>query len=239
LGIERPILLASGFGGAVAIHYAATNPSRVMGLVLCHPALLDSSKEARGNLTKLKSLATVQTLAQCRRKPALTSPREDDPASAREARRQALRTAVLQVSWADTIRETEFLLGQSRATLLSGLAQIVCPILFAVSRDSGRYPPKAYMGLLDQLLQSKAATSARYGMTEFVGGFHPIWDEPTRFAQALNGFVQSLLPVDRHTHAWLLSEVDWPARETILWRCVHPECGKEIIEAVGCNPNDE
>jgi hypothetical protein len=107
------------------------------------------------------------------------------------------------------------------------------PVLFAFSQHDRTLPFKNYLALLDPLLK----TSPQHRFTVFSGNFNPVWDEPARFSQALNGFVQSQLPLEQHRHAWLLAVVDWPARGSNLWKCVHPACDAEQILSEGLDAN--
>jgi hypothetical protein len=125
-------------------------------------------------------------------------------------------------------------LTQSQSSPRTALESLPVPILFALSRESKAYPLRKYLALLDPLL----AKAPQYRFTVFAGDFHPIWDEPARFAQALTGFIQAQLPLEKHRHAWLLTAVDWPTQNTNLWKCVHPECPEELILTTGQNPND-
>jgi pimeloyl-ACP methyl ester carboxylesterase len=215
LGIRRPILLASGFGAAVALRYTADHPKRVHGLVLCQPAgLIHASNPQR-------SRASWSLL------PSKTS-------SKGASAQQALRQAAVQRRMQHQLAQIESSLLQSQPLLRSALKSSSCPILFALSRKSREYPIKRYLDLLDPLL----ASAPQHRFTVFTGSFHPVWNEPERFAQALTSFTQALLPVEKHQHAWLLAAVDWPAGNTNLWKCVHPDCRAERVLPAGENAND-
>jgi pimeloyl-ACP methyl ester carboxylesterase len=213
LGLARPILLASGFGAAAAIRFASEHPARIRGMILIQPAGLFPPS---GNPFRLS--------------PSTTKPMS--PAERQQARRVVLYRAggpTLQKSLQAALGDLQ----HSQPGLRTALAGIRCPILFAFSRENRSYPLRKYLSLLDPLLKS----SPQHRFTVFTGSFSPIWDEPTRFAQALTGFVQALLPLAEHTHAWLLTAVDYPTRDMNLWKCVHPECSAEQAHPVGHNPN--
>ena len=212
LGIARPILAGCGFGAAVALGYAVRFPGHALALVLCQPAGLVPRKGVP-SLPKLGKLHST------------------------DARRQALRT--FAVGRIDPKASEEALLAKDALTSATpslpwALAGVSCPILAALPRDSRQYRLDDYLRLLD----SSWSSAPQHRTTVFNGSFHPIWDEPVRFMQALTALLQAQRPLDRHRHAWLLSAVDWPTRSMNLWRCVHPECHAEQALAEGLNAND-
>ena len=147
--------------------------------------------------------------------------------------RQALRLRSLRPILKQQIDEAGQSLIEISAEFQASLPKLICPILFALSQDNREHPLRRYMSVLDPLL--KAAPQHKF--TVFRGSFHPLWDDPQRFSLALTGFVQSLLPLSRHTHSWLLAAVDWPTANTNLWKCVHPDCPEERILPSGQNAN--
>ena len=156
------------------------------------------------------------------------------PGSVQDAsQRQALRLEAVRQELQPLVAQAEASLRASKVSQQAALASLPCPVLFALSRNDRRYPIKKYLETLEPLM----AKSPQHRLTVFEGSFSPIWDEPQRFAQALNGFVQAQLPPARHHHAWMLNAVDWPAENTNLWKCVHPECPAEKILPTGENPN--
>jgi pimeloyl-ACP methyl ester carboxylesterase len=150
------------------------------------------------------------------------------------ARRQALREEILKLAFVQAISQAEASLSATQSHLRSALQSLACPILFALSRENKQYPLQRYLDLLDPAL----AQSPQHRFTVFSGSFHPIWDEPDRFAQTFTAFLQTQLPLAEHRHAWLLTAVDWPTRTMNLWTCVHPECDYEQALPEGQNPND-
>jgi pimeloyl-ACP methyl ester carboxylesterase len=212
LGISRPILAGCGFGAAVALGYAVRFPGHALAMVLCQPAGL-VPRRGEPDLPKLRKVSS--------------------PA----ARRQALRT--FAVGRMDPKVSADALLAKDALTSATpslpwALAGVSCPILAALSRDSREYRLDDYLRLLD----SSWSAAPQHRITVFNGSFHPIWDEPVRFMQALTALLQAQLPLDQHRHAWLLTAVDWPTRSMNLWRCVHPECQAEQALAEGMNAND-
>jgi pimeloyl-ACP methyl ester carboxylesterase len=216
LGIARPVLLGHGFGAAVAIRFAADHPARTRGLVLSQPAGLFTPA-----WNPLRTWS--QRVSNSLRSQPMT------PAKRQSARQLALRRATANQAHPNSID-----LRQAQRGLRSALASLPCPILFAFSRESRSYPLKTYLALLDPLLKS----APQHRFTVFAGAFHPVWDEPDRFAQALSGFVQAQMPLEQHHHAWLLTAVDWPTRAMNLWKCVHPECDAEQVLPEGRNANE-
>jgi pimeloyl-ACP methyl ester carboxylesterase len=217
LAVHRPILLGSGFGAAVALQYASQNAGSILGLILCQPAGLIPSKAAGS-----KPLSTCfPKLTQSASRPA--------PA----ARRQALRLEALKPEMQPYTDAARAELQRSQPSLQAALAGLKTPVLFTLSRDSRQFPLQSYLNLLDPLL----AQSPQHRITVFTGSFHPAWDEPHRFAQAINGFMQSQLPFAVHHHAWLLAAADYPATNMNLWKCVHPECSAEQALPAQANPN--
>ena len=219
------ILLATGFSGAIAVRYAADHPERVKGVVLCQPGgLVEDHRDRRrqpGN-------------------PCLGSTARCFPASIRDltetsTRWQAMRQQVIAGIHPDLLKEAKDLLRISRQDLLAAARELVCPILFLLSRENSQYPLASYLAILEPLLE----LPSQHRFTVFAGNFHPLWDEPQRFAQALTAFVHALLPLADHQHAWLLTAVDWPARDLNLWKCVHPDCPRERILATGLDANSE
>jgi len=226
LGVARPILLGRGFGAAVAIRFAAEHPSRVRGLVLAQPAGLFQPV--------WKTLGFWEAWLPRIKKSLWNKPMT--PAERQEWRRIAFYRAAVNTNrnamdWTERIAAD---LKLAQPNLRSALASLPCPILFAFSRESRSYPLKSYLALLDPLLK----TAPQHRFTVFSGQFHPLWDEPQRFAQALTGFVQAQLPLEQHQHAWQLTAVDWPTRGLNLWKCVHPECHEEQALPEGQNANE-
>jgi pimeloyl-ACP methyl ester carboxylesterase len=212
LGISRPILAGCGFGAAVALGYAVRFPGHALAMVLCQPA----------GLVPRRSVPSPPKLGN------VSSP---------AARRQALRT--FAVGRTDAKASAEALQAKDALTSATpslpwALAEVSCPILAALSRDSRQYRLDDYLRLLD----SSWSAAPQHRITVLNGGFHPIWDEPVRFMQALTALLQAQLPLDQHRHAWMLTAVDWPTRSMNLWRCVHPECPAEQALAEGLNAND-
>jgi len=209
LGIPHPILLGCGFGAAVALRYAATVPNSPLGLVLCQPGGLVRPRHA------LRPLS-----------PSLTG--------SATARRHALRLLAVAPACKTASAGVEHSLAESMPSQRAALSALSCPTLFALSRSAPAYRLEDYLRLLDAAWFS----APQHRITVFEGAFHPLWDEPERFAQALHGFVQAQLPLSLHRHAWLLTAVDWPARSMNLWRCVHQECHAEQVLPEGQNAND-
>jgi pimeloyl-ACP methyl ester carboxylesterase len=226
LGIARPILLGHGFGAAVAIRFAVEHPARVRGLVLSQPA---------GLFAPIWKPLGIWGSWMLRAKTWLWG-KPMTPSERQEWRRFVFNRAAVHAdrNALDWMGRVSADLKQAQPELRSALASLPCPILFAFSRESHNYPLKAYLALLDPLLK----TAPQHRFTVFTGAYHPVWDEPERFAQALSGFVQALLPLDQHHHAWLLTAVDWPTRAMNLWKCVHPECDAEQVLPEGQNAND-
>ncbi len=221
LALRRPILLSCGIGAVVAIRYAAEHSARIAGLVLCQPAGLVKRSDDKV-LSRLQRLAT-EVFGE------LPLGRH-----AKASRIQALRQTAARRAMAQTVDALEADLYRSQTELRAMLAGLSCPILFALSRQSHQQPLGSYLKLLDALL----ASAPQHRFTVFSGSFNPIWDEPERFAQALTGFVQALLPFEKHHHAWILTAVDWPTGNSNLWKCVHPSCPDEKILPSGQNAND-
>jgi pimeloyl-ACP methyl ester carboxylesterase len=230
LGIENPILLGNDFGAAVAIRFAADNPGSVAGLILSQPGGLVAPSEAspfsqsgkRGIhrlLQRAVQFAPASTLA--------------GPAAA-AAKRQILRLAALRTAMLPARAAAKSSLDRSSASLRTALGTLACPALFALSRNNREYSLRKYLALLDPSL----AWAPQHQFTVFAGAFQPLWDEPERFAQAVTGFVQAQVPLESHTHAWLISAVDYPTRNMNTWKCVHPECGQERVLPVGRNANE-
>ena len=215
-GLDRlfPILLGSGFGAEVAIRYAAAHPGETGGLILANPA----------GLIAPASRLRKAIVSRLRRHPVATRDADEASANAFHLQVEALRAdfGLEQLPGAG-----------SKAALSNDLATLTCPILFALSRDSIEYSVKRYLELLDPLL----TRSPQHRFTVFRGEFSPIWDEPDRFAIAVQSFTQALLPLGLHTHAWLLTATDWPGRGLNLWKCVHPECPAEKTLTTGENAN--
>jgi len=219
LGLKRPILLGTRFGGAVALRYAADHPARILGLVLCQPAgLISADKE--------HSLASKAAL-QFRK----LLPKSSMPIS--PAQRQALRVRAVRPEMLPVLAESQVALQRAQLNLPAALRTVPCPILFAFSRSNPEFKLKKYLSLLDPLL----AAAPQHTFTVFNGSQNPIWDEPVRFAQALTSFVQAQLPLHLHHHAWQLTAVDWPTADSNLWKCVHPACPEERVVTSGENPN--
>jgi pimeloyl-ACP methyl ester carboxylesterase len=226
LEVPQPIiLLGSGFGATVAIRFASQNPSAILGIVVCQPAGLIPSRSSRPGFW-------ASCVPQWLRSKEPNSPPNDSDSSA-AAHRQALRLEALQPEMRPLLNAAEVSMQQSQSALRTDLIALDTPVLFALSRDSRKYPLRDYIELLDPLL----ARSPQHRITVFTGNFHPAWDEPNRFAQAVNGFIQSQLPVANHHHAWLLTAVDYPAENMNLWKCVHPECNLEQALPAETNPN--
>ena len=230
LGIDRPIVLGSGFGAAAAIRFAAGFPDRTAGLVLCQPAGLLPADSA-GPVSTRSKLGISVMLRRLQR----SSAEKTGSDAALALKRQALRLEILRPSMRPAIADIRTSLEQSAPSLRSALDSLTCPTLFALSRNSQDHPLRKYITLLDPSL----AMVPKHRYTVFSGAFHPIWDEPERFSQMLLSFVQAQFPLARHTHAWIISEIDWPTKDNNLWKCVHPECGAERVLPTGRNANAE
>jgi pimeloyl-ACP methyl ester carboxylesterase len=230
LEIERPILLSCGFGAAVAIRYAADHPDNVLGVVLCLPAGLVPVRSAepfsqRGKRGIHRLLKRIKRYA----------PSGSANAVEVSALRQALRMEALD-SEMQSMRAAGRQSSNSAAPgLRQALDSLSCPVLFALSRDSHEYPLRKYLAFLDPSL----AWAPQHRFTVFSGAFHPIWDEPERFAVALTSFIQAQLPVENHTHAWILYATDWPTDKSNLWKCIHPDCAEESVLPVGQDANQK
>jgi pimeloyl-ACP methyl ester carboxylesterase len=228
LGIQRPILLGSGFGAAVAIRYASDHPEQVLGLVLCLPAGLVSANRAEpfsqpGKRGAARLLRRMKNFA----------PANTGKEMAIAARRQALRTEALRPGMQSIQAAAKDSTESASGGLRKALDSLSCPAIFALSQDSREYPLRRYLALLDPSL----AWAPQHQFTVFAGAFNPIWDEPERFALALSSFVQAHLPVERHTHAWMIHAIDWPTKDNNLWKCVHPDCVAERVLPTGQNAN--
>ena len=229
IGIERPVILGSEFGAAVALRYAADHPGQVLGLMLCLPAGL-VPEQTKERLSK-----------RTRRGVGLFIRRMQDSASGGSgkeaviaAKRQALRIEALRPDMQSIRAAAQNSADRSSALLRKALDCLSCPAFLALSRDSREYPLRSYLALLDP----SQAWVPQYQLTVFAGAFHPLWEEPDRFALALTSFVQSQLSLEKHTHAWLLIAVDWPVQDTNTWKCVHPDCPAERVLSAGLNANE-
>ena len=229
LGIHLPILLGSGFGAAAAIRFAADCPDKSLGLVLCQPAGLIASVSA-GSSSKGK-----RAFRSFLRRIEKFAPGKAGSDAVLATKRQALRMEVLKPVMQPAVSAVRKSLEQSGATLRSALESLTVPALFALSHDSPESPLSRYIAVLEPSM----AWAPRHQFTVFEGAFNPIWDEPQRFAQMLTSFVQARLPVEKHTHAWLISAVDWPTKNNNLWKCVHPECDAERVIPAGQNANQD
>jgi pimeloyl-ACP methyl ester carboxylesterase len=232
LGIEKPVLLGSGFGAAVALRFAADHRDRVLALILSQPGGLVPPVNS-GFLAPTDKRGLLRLLRRTRDFAPVAS--GDEASSAADAsRRQILRLAALRKPMQEARAAAKLALERSASSLRTALESLSCPALFALSRNNRQYPLKKYLDLLDPSL----AWAPQHKFTVFAGAFHPLWDEPERFSQAVTGFMQALLPLENHTHAWLISAVDYPTRNMNTWKCVHPDCGEERILPVGRNPNE-
>jgi len=232
LGMEKPILLGSGFGAAVAIRFAADHKDRVLGLILSQPTGLVAPVNP-GFFAPTDKRALMRLLRRARESAPV--PIADVSSGVVDAtRRQILRLSALRKTMQEVHATARRSADRSAPNLRSALESLTCPALFALSRNNRQYPLKKYLDLLDPSL----AWAPQHKFTVFAGAFHPLWDEPERFSQAITGFVQSQLPLENHTHAWLISAVDYPTRNMNTWKCVHPDCGEERILPVGRNPNE-
>ena len=228
LGIEKPMLLGSGFGAAVAMRFALDHPDRPLGLILSQPAgLLPAASQnpflQTGKHALRRLLRDLKQFAPAPAAPAYSA-----------AKRQVLRLAALRAAMLEARSEARSSLQHASSGLKAALGSIACPTLFALSRNHREYPLKRFLDLLDPSL----AWAPQHKFTVFAGAFHPLWDEPERFTQAVTGFLQTQLPLEAHTHAWLISAVDYPTRNMNTWKCVHPDCGAERVLPVGRNAND-
>jgi len=228
LGSSRPVLLGSGFGAAVAIRFASDHPESVLGLVLSQPAGLVAAGKA--SPFSQRGRRGVHRLLQRMRRIAHDTPALSDELP---ARRQALRMEALRTAMQPIRRETRESLERAAPSLRQAIESLTCPTLFALSRDSREYLLRSYMKLLDPSL----AWATHHQFAVLPGTFNPIWDEPERFSIALASFIQAQVPIEKHTHAWLLSAVDFPTRGSNQWKCVHPDCDAERLLPEGLDAN--
>ena len=228
LKITRPILLGSGFGAAAALRFAAEFPDQAGGLVLCQPAGLIPSAAPRP--TSLSKRGMVKVLRRIEK----YSPDKTGSGVARTAKRQALRMQAVRPFLRSAVAACNKSVERSGESLRAALESLTVPALFALSHDSLEYPLSRYIALLEPSM----AWAPRHPFTVFEGAFNPVWDEPERFAKMLASFVQARLPLEQHTHAWLLASVDWPTKDNNLWKCVHAECDAERVLPTGHNANE-
>jgi len=226
-GSRQAIVVGAGFGAAAAIQFATDCPDQVLGLVLSQPAGLIPaqfpSSSAKGHSPLRTQILRIRKL----------SPDNSANLQRTAAIRQAMRLELLRIPMLPWSKAAELSMRQSQAALRSAIQTIHCPAIFALSRDDRRYPLRKYLALLDPSL----AWAPQHQFTIFSGAFSPIWDEPDRFSIALASFVQSILPFQLHSHAWIIAAVDYPAKNSNLWKCVHPDCSEERILLAGQDAN--
>ena len=145
LGIERPILLGSGFGAAAAIRFAADHSDAVAGLVLCLPAGLVSASGA-GPFSQQGKRGVNRLLRRMRK----AAPGNVGQETA--ARRQALRMEALRPTMLPMRAAAARSLAHAEAGLRKAVDSLSCSALFALSRDNQEYPMRKYMALLDPSL---------------------------------------------------------------------------------------
>ena len=219
---QRPILLASGFASAVAIRYASDHPGTLSGVILCRPAgLLPSSDDLASR--KPHQISTARR----------TLPKWIASLSNLHAQWHAKRVEVLRAAMDSVLAQATRSLNEGQRSLPAALRNVSCPILFALSRESHNFPLEQGLAFLEPLLQA----SAQHKLTVFSGSFHPLWEDTERFTQAIHTFAQAQLPLALHRHSWLLTAVDWPARNLNLWKCIHPDCPEERILPTGKDAN--
>lgn len=218
--LVRPTIVASGYGAAVALHYASTRSQRLRGVALINPTSLNPTGLLSKSASNLSEPAARRSLFHNCRQPMPHS------------RRQALRLAAIRPAFRESLAEAQRVAGLQSQRLRTLLARLETPALLALSPMS-RSHQRSWLRLIDEVL----AAAPQHRIAIFKGGFHPAWDEPARFAQTLAAFVQAQLPLSRHYHAWQLTAADYPARSLNLWRCAHPECRAEQILKEGEDPN--
>jgi pimeloyl-ACP methyl ester carboxylesterase len=229
LGLDKVLLLGSGFGATVALQFAATRPAMTQGLVLCQPVGLVSANTKSPFAGSGKN-GIRRLLKHIHKSQPLSAGNQSQLGALRQARRLQVLSAAMQPARQAATDAVALVAPRLRKLLES----VQCPVFFALSHDNQEFALSKYMALLDPSL----AWEPRHQFTVFAGAFNPIWDEPDRFAIALSTFVQAHLPVENHTHAWLLSAADYPAKNSNLWKCVHPDCIEERILPSGRDANE-
>jgi pimeloyl-ACP methyl ester carboxylesterase len=140
LGIQRPILLGSGFGAAVAVRYASDHPEQVLGVVLSLPAGLVSANRADAISQRGK-----RKVGRLRRRMKNFSPANTGKEVAIAAGWQALRVEALRPAMQSMRAATNDSAERASVGLRKALDLLSCPALFALSHASREHPLRKYL----------------------------------------------------------------------------------------------
>ena len=184
LGVERAVLIGNSIGGAVAIRYATTVPTRVAGLVLENPGGLD----APDRLARLAVGGMVRFLdagvARARWFPAAFAAYYRLVLQRRSAAEQRARIVASAYEIAPVLRDAWRSFGEPAADLRAGAAAIRCPVLFAwAARDQ-----------IIQLRRSLPAIRriAHAQLRRFPAGHAPHLETPDAFEAAVSEFLSGV-----------------------------------------------
>ncbi len=180
-GLAQAALVGHSFGSLVALEAAARAPQRVRQLVLVgvalpmrvSPALLDASVNAPMKAIEMVNVFSRATLAP--------PPSALGPGTWVYGAAMALGRRVLASNPHVNVFYTGFKACDSYQNGLQAMAQVTCPVLFALGKVDQMTPPKAAQELIKQANNAKVVVLS--------GGHNQMTETPEELLTALRGFM--------------------------------------------------
>jgi pimeloyl-ACP methyl ester carboxylesterase len=184
LGLDAAILVGNSIGGAAALRFAARNPTRVRGLVLCDSGGLFAVKKTAAVI--IRGLAAFFGAGERGRRwfgplfrlyynrvliaPASFAQRDRIVASAYEI------AAPLRQAWES--------FAQPDADIRALAEDIACPVWFAWAKNDAILPFKAVAPMVPRFRKAR--------VTQYEGAHAPFLEDPDRFAEGFEAFAATL-----------------------------------------------
>lgn len=180
-GLAQAALVGHSFGSLIALEAAARAPQRVSQLVLVgvafpmrvSSALLDASVHAPMKAIEMVNVFSRATLAP--------PPSALGPGTWVYGAAMALGRRVLASNTQVNVFYTGFKACDSYQHGLQAMAQVTCPVLFALGRVDQMTPPKAAQELIKQARNAK--------VVYLPGGHNQMTETPEELLTALRGFL--------------------------------------------------
>ena len=181
-GLASATLVGHSMGSLIALEAAGRAPQRVKQLVLVgtafpmkvSPALLESSLN-----TPLKALEMVNVFS---RSTLAAPPSALGPGTWVYGASMALGRRVLASNPAVNVFHTGFKACDAYTGGEAAMAQVTCPVLFALGTVDQMTPPKAAQGLIAQCAHPQ--------VVHLPGGHHQMAETPEELLAALKGFLK-------------------------------------------------
>jgi len=191
-GVEKAILVGNSAGGALGMQAALAHPERILALILVDPAVYTGGgapewlKPLLGTpqMRRLGPLVTQQIL---KRGPELIKLAWHNPALLSEEMLENYQKPFQVENWDKAL--WEFTLASQPNNLAERLDELKLPILVITGDDDRIVPTEQSIRLADELPDARLEV-----ITE--AGHVPHEEQPLAFIQAVNRFLDQILPED-------------------------------------------